>query len=325
VVLGLLAVTLIAAALAVWCARLAAGRASARREAAAQREQVRVSGDWLAAATSELGLVRRRLDELGASVSALRAERTALTAERDDALGAHDRLSAAQDRLEADYARLQADHEDAVASLARERERAMAAERAGSEAQTRIEEYRGLVEPGSGAGPDSTAGDRGATWRIVLANIERRWAAVVGATPDMRGVHAATVPDQLGEALARESERLREEVGVDADLTLGTPVEPADPVTFLLAASDLLGVLAATCERVVVALDGDLVLSGEGWSGATDELDLARARAVAAGVEASPISVDGGLISLTLHASPRRDPSPSPAGADPTGGKVLTS
>jgi hypothetical protein len=145
----------------------------------------------------------------------------------------------------------------------------------------------------------------GATWAILLAILARRWAGVVGAPPDDRGVRSGTVSEQLEEALGREAERLREEVGVDVEVNTGGVVEPRDPVTFLLAATDVLGVLAAVCERVTIALDEAVVLKGEGWWGPTDELDLARQRVVASGVAADDLAVDDEDESVTLTLRPR--------------------
>jgi hypothetical protein len=113
------------------------------------------------------------------------------------------------------------------------------------------------------------------------------------------------VSEQLEEALGREAERLREEVGVDVEVRTGGAVEPRDPVTFLLAATDVLGVLAAVCERVTIELDGSVVLTGEGWWGPTDELDLARRRAVASGVGADELAVDDEDESVTVTLRPR--------------------
>jgi hypothetical protein len=141
----------------------------------------------------------------------------------------------------------------------------------------------------------------GATWAILLATLARRWAGVVGAPPEARGVRSGTVSEQLAEALGREAERLREEVGVDVEVRGSDSVEPRDPVTFLLVATDVLGVLAAVCERVTMALDQGLVLTGDGWSGPTDELDLARGRALASGVSADELIVDDECVTLTLR------------------------
>jgi hypothetical protein len=127
----------------------------------------------------------------------------------------------------------------------------------------------------------------------------------VGAPPEARGVRSGTVSEQLEEALDREAERLREEVGVDVEMHTSGSVEPDDPVTFLLAATDVLGVLAAVCERVMIELDQGLVLTGVGWSGPIDELDLARSRAVASGVPADDLVVDDEDESVTVTLRPR--------------------
>ena len=68
---------------------------------------------------------------------------------------------------------------------------------------------------------------------------------------------------------------------------------------------NVLGVLAAVCERVTIELDGGVVLTGEGWWGPTDELDLARRRAVASGIAADDLAVDDEDESVTVTLRPR--------------------
>ncbi len=104
---------------------------------------------------------------------------------------------------------------------------------------------------------------------------------------------------QLAEALNREVERLREEVGVDVDVDLvageGAPRlgdDPADRVPVLLAAMELLGVLAASCQQVTVELGDELVLVGEGRLDPGDELAAVRDRVAAAGVGIGPLVAD---------------------------------
>jgi len=297
---------LVAGVLAIACGWLAWRWLGTRGELGSAAGQVGASGERTARAESELASAEGQIAGLEASVSSLSAERADLLAERDELRQELQRTSTAHGRLEQDLTRARADHTAAVAALARERDRAAAAERATADAAVRTNEYRALldsIDPSVAAPPGSASapGVPGATWPILLATLARRWAAAVGAPPDTRGVRTGTVSEQLTEALGRESERLREEVGVDVEVRAGGSFDPTEPVTFLLAATDVLGVLAAVCERVVMHLDDALVLTGEGWSGPDDELELARARAVASGMTADALSVDGEHVTVTLR------------------------
>ncbi len=289
---------IVAGVLAVACGWLAWRAFGRRRELQRAGGKVRASSERAARAESELAAAQERADQLEANVAALTAERAGLLVERYELRQAHERGTAAYGRLEEDLARARADHAAAVEALTQQRDRVSTAERATAEAATRTSEYQALLGSvdASTASPDVP----GATWAILLATLTRRWAGVVGAPPEARGVCSGTVAEQLAEALAREAERLREEVGVDVEVRGGDPLEPGDPVTFLLAATDLLGVLAAVCERVTIELDHGLVLTGEGWSGPTDELDLARRRALASGVTADELSVDEESVTVKL-------------------------
>ncbi|HYZ97432.1 MAG TPA: hypothetical protein VE575_01705, partial [Acidimicrobiales bacterium] len=273
--------------------------------------QLRAAGERVAAAESGLAAAQRQVADLDANVSTLAEERERLVGEAYELRQDNDRLTAAHSRLEEDLARARAEQAATADALTQARERAGAAERAATDAAGRADEYRALLDSVGGAteadgepvpaGHARGTGAPGATWRILLATLERRWAAAVGVPPDDRGMQASTVPDQLVEALGRESERLREEVGVDVEVRTAGPVEAADPVTLLLAATDLLGVLAAVCDRVTLELDGGLLLVGQGWSGPTDEVEVARVRAVTAGLPADEIVVDADRITVTLH------------------------
>jgi len=159
----------------------------------------------------------------------------------------------------------------------------------------------------SAGSPGSSAVDD-ATWDLLLADLTRRWpvpvtvtVASAGETVGEAGTAASAVPDQLAEAFVRELERLREEVGVDAEITVVDTFAPARPVVFLLAALDLLGALTSTCQRVVVKLEDQLDMVGQDWEGRRDELDVARSRALAAGADVGPLEIDGDHIHLTLN------------------------
>jgi hypothetical protein len=274
-----------------------------RRELRGSGGRVRAAKERAVEAEAELATAEERTAQLEASVSALTTERAGLLVERFELRQAHERGNTAFGRLETDLARARADHAAAVEALTQQRDRLSSAERATAEAAVRANEYQALL--GSVDGSAAASDVPGATWAILLAILARRWAGVVGAPPDDRGVSSGTVSEQLEEALGREAERLREEVGVDVEVNTGGAVEPRDPVTFLLAATDVLGVLAAVCERVTIDLDEAVVLKGEGWWGPTDELDLARRRAVASGVPADDLAVDDDDESVTLTLRPR--------------------
>ena len=315
--LGLVGVVL-AVMMAVVCLKLAVRLQNIRHELDAAHREASASADHMRAAEAERDEAQRQRDELATRATSLAGERSRLLVEHDELQRAHAELSGSHKRLAADHDDLTADHAAVAAWLTRERARADEAEAAHAAAESRADELLALV--GSGGRSDEAGeareagedregsedaapvdGSAGGTWRIVLSILERRWVGVVGAPPDARGVVSGPVSDQLAEALTRESERLREEVGVDVEVSAASPVDPADPVTFLLAATDLLGVLAAVCERIVLTLDGALVVVGEGWSGPTLELDLARARALAAGTSVDEIAVDGETVSLALR------------------------
>ncbi len=122
--------------------------------------------------------------------------------------------------------------------------------------------------------------------------------------------------DQLREAVARETERLREEVGVDVEVVVPAGdtggaggVErprlgdnPADRVPALLAAVELLGVLASSAQQVTVTIGAELVLVGDGWFD-DGELAAVRDRAAAAGAVVGPIVVDGERAEVVVAAS----------------------
>jgi hypothetical protein len=301
VVSGILGI--VAGVLAVACGWLAWRAIRVRREVQGAGSQVRAFGERTARAEAELAKAKERTTQLEANVSALTAERAGLLVERYELREAHERGNTAYGRLEGDLARARADHAAAVEALTQQRNLVSSAERATAEAAVRTGEYQALL--GSVDGSTSAPGVPGATWAILLATLARRWAGVVGAPPEARGVRSGTVSEQLAEALGREAERLREEVGVDVEVHASGAVEPGDPVTFLLAATDVLGVLASVCERVTIELDRGLVLTGEAWSGPTDELDLARRRAVASGVPADDLALDDEDESVTVTLRPR--------------------
>jgi cell division protein FtsB len=217
---------------------------------------------WLAAGRSKLA---GRLASATARADALAAERDAAAAERDA-------LAARADDLTRRVTAAETSAEEARADLA-----AMVA--ASSEADA----------------------DGDGLWQLLLAHVARRWGAMVGVPPDGRGVVAGPPAEQLAEALSREIERLREEVGVDVEMVAKDTPDPAasrlgddpdDRVPALLAALELLGVLVSTAERVTVSLGDELVLTGEGWYDPAGELATASTRATAAGATLGPVLAD---------------------------------
>jgi hypothetical protein len=147
-------------------------------------------------------------------------------------------------------------------------------------------------------------------WLLLLAHVTRRWAAVVGVPPSNRSVVEGSAADQLTQALARETERLREEVGVDVELTAPPRAngangwaddEPGDRVAVLVAALELLGVLASSAQRVTVDVGDALVLTGDGWVDPYGELAAAYDRVAAAGVVLDPLDVGDERVRLVVH------------------------
>jgi hypothetical protein len=250
--------------------------ASASAERAAERD----------AAASQLRTLTNERDNARSAASVRVAE---ITAERDFA---HERL--AELTAERDELRTQLDQASALAASA------AAAEPAAPSAP---------ATASTSTAPTTSAVDDGC-WALLLADLTRRWPVPVtvtvasasdGGDPGAEvGAGGSQVPDQLAEAFVRELERLREEVGVDAEISVVGTFAPANPVVFLLAALDLLGALTSTCQRVVVKLDDQLDMIGQDWEGRRDELDTARSRSLAAGAVVGPIEIDGEQVHMTL-------------------------
>ena len=148
-------------------------------------------------------------------------------------------------------------------------------------------------------------------WRLLLAHVTRRWAAVVGVPPDARAIHADDPDEQLLQALGRETERLREEVGVDVELSSTGPgaaapaaSEATDRVAVLVAALEVLGALASTAQRVTVTIGDTLVLTGEGWDDPYREVAAAHERSATAGVVLGALETGDEQVRLVLHHRP---------------------
>jgi hypothetical protein len=233
----------------------------------------------------------RALADAQAEVQGLRKQLGEAASERDELVAEGDLLRQERDDLKASVARQDEALATAEAAVAQ-------AEAALAQAQER-EATRAAAAAAASA---ASAGDGpGPSWPLLLADMERRWANTVGVPPSARAMKATEVPGQLAEALDREVERVREEVGVDVGFTLTNEVATAQPVVFLLAATDLLGALVSTCERVSLTLDGELVLQGEVWAELGDEIDAARQRAVDAGLAVDPPDVGEERVKVTLQ------------------------
>jgi hypothetical protein len=234
---------------------------------------------------------QREAAEARAERDRLAGQLTAAVTERDELRGQRQWLTAANARLTSDADRQSERADDLAAQL--EAARAAA---------------------GRGEGDDE------GLWLLLLAHVARRWGSVVGVPPPGRSVVDGPASAQLAEALTREVERLREEVGVDVDLVHVDPTEgsatgaggnlgddPADRVPVLLAAVELLGVLAASCQQVTVEVGDTVTLVGEGRLDAGDELAAVRDRAAAAGVAVGPVVADdvADRVEVALHPAAR--------------------
>jgi hypothetical protein len=265
----------------------------ARREAEQQLEAIR----------REHQALSERCSRAEAAVEAAQAQLASASAERAaerDAAQSH----VATLTRERDVARSAAATQ--VSELTAERDAAGGRLTEVSAERDRLRARLDVAAPAAG-GP-SAIDD--ACWDLLLADLTRRWPVPVTVTvasasaaddeAPAGGAPGSAVPDQLAEAFVRELERLREEVGVDAEITVVDTFAPEQPVVFLLAALDLLGALTSTCQRVVVKLEHQLDLVGQDWEGRRDELDVARSRALAAGAAVGPLEIDGNQVHLTL-------------------------
>lgn len=143
-------------------------------------------------------------------------------------------------------------------------------------------------------------------WHLLLARVERQWADAVNAGADERGVIDASPADQFAQAVERDLERLREEVGVQTTLTATKPAEDVDPLTTLLAVGEAVALLAYHSENLRVDLRNPAVVSGEDWSGDDDALQKLERLAATASVGGLPatVSLIDGVAQVTLGARP---------------------
>jgi hypothetical protein len=114
-----------------------------------------------------------------------------------------------------------------------------------------------------------------ACWNLLLSRVERQWAAAVGARPEERGVASASRGDQLAEAVRRELERLREEVGISAEVDVAVvgDVGEIDIVAGLLAVGEALTTIAPMSERVLVELGPQLIVTGDECTASSAQLE----------------------------------------------------
>lgn len=224
------------------------------------------------AAEQALGTAQAEVQALRGQLAAGESARRELAAERD---------------------RLRQEGDDLRSTVERQGQAIEAAELAAAEATAREAATRTQALAEGGPGP---------SWPLVLADMQRRWANTVGVQPADRAMKATDVPGQLAEALDREVERVREEVGVDVSIVLSGGIATPQPVVYLLAATDLLGAMVSTFERVALEVDDGLVMVGEVWSELGDDLEVARQRAVDAGLMVDPVEVDEERVRVTLRS-----------------------
>ena len=147
--------------------------------------------------------------------------------------------------------------------------------------------------PADGEGQGDDAG-----WRLLLARVERQWAGLVNAGPEERGVTEGSRGEQLAQAVQRELERLREEVGVETAMVVDGPVDARHALTTLLALGEAAAMLAARSERVTIELADQVVVTGQEWTGDDDarrRLDELVATAAAGGRSGAVEPGDGAV------------------------------
>lgn len=293
---------------------------AANRSAAAEADGVRAS---LAEAQVDAVTRRRELatareeiatagDELEAGRRSHAADRDALAGEQEALAGQRQQLAADRDELEADRKELagQRNEVDAASNEVATGRRDLETARHEVEDERRSVDARQqrLARHGDAGAPDrphhdqSGAGDAG-RWALLIAGIEREWAAAVGATPSERGT-PGSVDDQFAQALGRELERLREVVGLHTEAAVAGSLGELDPVDVLLVATEVLAVLAPHVEHLGVELgEGVVMVVGGGWTGDGDRLahlgPAAAATRVACVVEAA-----GDNVRITLAPAP---------------------
>jgi hypothetical protein len=292
--------------------------ASANAERAAEAERVQHEAE--ATAEREIEATATRTAEMEATrrqevaaADAVLAEHDAKSAGRIKALEAelagHDATAAGRiEQLQTQVAGLEAERPQLDAAAAEATARAEVLERELADLQAR-EAARVTPEPAPDTRPIEQRPPRladDAGWRLLLARIERQWADVVNAGADERGIVDGSAGAQLAEAVQRDLERLREEVGVETTTRALGPVEYRDPLTILLAVGEAVALLAYHSEHVQVDLRDDAVVVGQDWTGDDDarrRLEQFVTLVTGAGVGAS-LDVGDGVAQVVLGAGP---------------------
>ncbi|HEY8544726.1 MAG TPA: hypothetical protein VIL36_06750 [Acidimicrobiales bacterium] len=231
----------------------------------------------MAQAQAELRVLQERAAAAEAAREELVSERDLLVLERD---GLAETIQ-------------QKDSELADARKAVEAARSEAAAAQAAEAEAREAARKAL---------EGQNDDPGASWPLVLADMTRRWANTVGIQPGDRAMKSTEVHEQLAEALDREVERVREEVGVDVSVTVNGRLETKQPVVFLLAATDLLGAMVSTCERVSLHIEDGLLITGQVFMELGDDIEVSRQRAVDAGLTVDEVEVEDDEVRVRLRS-----------------------
>lgn len=226
-----------------------------------------------------------------ADLRALQQQAAAAEAAKEKAVADRDLLALERDGLAETVQRQDRQLSEAEKAVAKARAEADTARAAEDEARDQARRQA-----------EGQAGDPGASWPLVLADMTRRWANTVGIQPGDRAMKSTEVHEQLAEALDREVERVREEVGVDVSVTVSGQLSTTQPVVFLLAATDLLGAMVSTCERVSLEIDDEgLLLVGDVFAELGDDIEVSRQRAVEAGLTVDDAEVADERVRVRLR------------------------
>jgi len=247
--------------------------------------------------SAAVGLFGRRkaaeqaLAQAQAELRALQAQAAAAESAKEQAANERDLLALERDGLAETVQQQDTALADAQKAVDAARNEVSAAQAAEAEAR---ESARKAAE--------GESDDPGPSWPLVLADMTRRWANTVGIQPGDRAMKATEVHEQLAEALDREVERVREEVGVSVTVTVAGQLSTNQPAVFLLAATDLLGAMVSTCERVSLAIEDGLVITGEVFAELGDDIEVSRRRAVDAGLTVDEIEVEDERVQVRLRS-----------------------